>query len=105
LYLRLSSSFLGPCTFVASFACSHIANMPVTFQSAWCARLRHSEAYRSMREAGFPCDAPVWVRAWHVMTHLHLGLSSDPPIFVTQLAMLVGVVLAVVDVLRVWRPR
>jgi hypothetical protein len=86
-------------------ACSHIANMPVTFQSAWCSHMRHSEMYRDVPEAAFPCDAPVWTRAWHVMTHLHLGLSHDPPVLVTQLAMLAGVIVALADVLKTWRPR
>jgi hypothetical protein len=39
------------------------------------------------------------------MTHLHLGLASDPPVLITQLALLAALVLALADVAKVVWPR
>jgi hypothetical protein len=37
-----------------------------------------------------------------VLSHLHMGLSEEAPALTTQLLMLGGVLLAVVDLLKVW---
>jgi hypothetical protein len=50
----------------------------------------------------FPCAAPWLERVSHVLGHLHLGLSTDPPVLVTQILMLAGLLVAVTDLLKVW---
>jgi hypothetical protein len=50
----------------------------------------------------FPCNAPWLERVAHVLRHLHLGLSKDPPVLVTQLLMLTGILVAATDFLKVF---
>jgi hypothetical protein len=51
----------------------------------------------------FPCNTPWLERVSHVLSHLgHLGLSTDPPVLVTQLLMLALLLVVVTDLLKVW---
>jgi hypothetical protein len=73
---------------------------PLHQQSSYCsAPGRHG---MDMPSDTFPCKAPAWRRAAYVLSHLHLGLSEDLSMALTQVALLSGLVLSLVDLLKVW---
>jgi hypothetical protein len=84
---------------------SHIANTPAPLQSVYCDQASGFHNHDSSNMEVFPCGAPWLERVAHVLRHLHLGPSSDPPVLVTQLLMISGTVVAVSDFLKVWGPR
>jgi hypothetical protein len=74
---------------------------PTHQQSSYCFTGAHLGSM-DMPSDTFPCEASAWRRAAHVLSHLHLGLSRDPSVLITQLALLAGTALAVADLLKVW---
>jgi hypothetical protein len=77
---------------------SHIANTPAALQSAYC----NSASDDSLNMEAFPCDASWPERVAHVLRHLHLGLSQETPVLVTQLLMLAGILVALADFLKIY---
>jgi hypothetical protein len=87
----------------ACLTCSHIADLPVAKMSAFCSlpkRLGQTDS--SSLGASFP--SATWIRHWaaHIAAYLHPRLSHDQPVLVTQLIMLLGVMVAVSDWLKVY---
>jgi hypothetical protein len=88
----------------------HITMTPTHQQSSYCstdARFSNIGMPRDVAVDTFPCKASAWRRATYVLSHLHLGVSSDPSMLLTQIALLAGLTLGVVDLLRgvAWGPR
>jgi hypothetical protein len=78
--------------------CSHVTMTPDHQRSTYCSTPGHLSGMDVPSDT-FPCTASAWKRAAYIISHLQLGLSSNPSIIITQIAMLTGLALSLVDLM------
>jgi hypothetical protein len=84
---------------------SHLANTPLEMQASYCSiASSHVNAGHQAPAGAFPCGASLLKRVAYVLGHLPYSFKpcQDPLVLLTQLGMLLGVLLAVTDLLKVW---
>jgi hypothetical protein len=101
--LRLSPFRLQHETLCCCTLCSHVTLTPDHQQSIHCGtRGQLGTQEVDIPDDTFPCGASAWRRAVYILSRQHLGLSLHPSTILSQVVLLTGLALAVVDLLKVW---
>jgi hypothetical protein len=99
--LTADAPLTNPGCLPESLCRSHILTTPLNQQADYCA----TSNGRDSGTDSFPCEGTPLERARFLFSHLYLGFSGVLPVLAAQVMQLAGMLLLVVDLLKIWPQR